>query len=99
MKFIECYNPLICCLSNSVDVHARDRAVHDLLCYDAAGGAGGDREVHVRFDPHPGELTLEAIKQFYIAIDREEWKFEVLCDLYSTLTITLAIIYCNIRRS
>eukprot|EP01037_Dinobryon_pediforme_P018520 gene18520-18800_t len=25
--------------------------------------------------------------------------FEVLCDLYSTLTITLAIIYCNIRRS
>ena len=34
------------------------------------------------------ELTLEGIKQFYIAIEREEWKFEVLCDLYSTLTIT-----------
>eukprot|EP01034_Spumella_vulgaris_P024927 gene24927-31323_t len=44
------------------------------------------------------ELTLEGIKQFYIAIEREEWKFETLCDLYSTLTITQAIIYCNTRR-
>ena len=44
------------------------------------------------------ELTLEGIKQFYIAITREEWKLETLCDLYSTLTITQAIIYCNTRR-
>jgi len=44
------------------------------------------------------ELTLEGIKQFYIAIDREEWKFDTLCDLYKTLTITQAIIYCNTRR-
>eukprot|EP01041_Mallomonas_annulata_P009240 gene9240-19176_t len=44
------------------------------------------------------ELTLEGIKQFYIAIEREEWKLETLCDLYSTLTITQAIIYCNTRR-
>merc|ERR1711937_334123 len=28
------------------------------------------------------ELTLEGIKQFYIAVDREEWKLETLCDLY-----------------
>jgi len=44
------------------------------------------------------ELTLEGIKQFYIAIDKEEWKLETLCDLYATLTITQAIIYCNTRR-
>lgn len=44
------------------------------------------------------ELTLEGIRQFYIAIDREDWKLETLCDLYSTLTITQAIIYCNTRR-
>lgn len=44
------------------------------------------------------ELTLEGIKQFYIGIDREEWKLETLCDLYETLTITQAIIYCNTRR-
>merc|ERR1711964_788232 len=44
------------------------------------------------------ELTLEGIRQFYIAIDREEWKVETLSDLYETLTITQAIIYCNTRR-
>jgi translation initiation factor 4A len=44
------------------------------------------------------ELTLEGIKQFYIAIDKEDWKLETLCDLYATLTITQAIIYCNTRR-
>jgi translation initiation factor 4A len=44
------------------------------------------------------ELTLEGIKQFYIAIEREDWKLETLCDLYETLTITQAIIYCNTRR-
>jgi len=44
------------------------------------------------------ELTLEGIRQFYVAIEREEWKLETLCDLYETLTITQAIIYCNTRR-
>jgi translation initiation factor 4A len=44
------------------------------------------------------ELTLEGIKQFYVAVDQEEWKLDTLCDLYETLTITQAIIYCNARR-
>lgn len=44
------------------------------------------------------ELTLEGIKQFYVAVDKEEWKFGTLCDLYAHLTITQAIIYCNTRR-
>ena len=41
------------------------------------------------------ELTLEGIRQFYIAVEREDWKLETLCDLYETLTITQAIIYCK----
>jgi len=44
------------------------------------------------------ELTLEGIKQFYVSVEKEEWKLETLCDLYETLTITQAIIYCNTRR-
>ena len=44
------------------------------------------------------ELTLEGIKQFYIAVEKEEWKFDTLCDLYDTLTITQAVIFCNTRR-
>lgn len=44
------------------------------------------------------ELTLEGIKQFFVLIEREEWKFDTLCDLYETLTITQAVIFCNTRR-
>jgi len=44
------------------------------------------------------ELTLEGIRQFYIRIEREEWKFETLCDLYDTVNITQAVIFCNTRR-
>jgi len=44
------------------------------------------------------ELTLEGIKQFYIAVEREEWKLDTLCDLYDTLNITQAVIFCNTRR-
>jgi translation initiation factor 4A len=44
------------------------------------------------------EVTLEGIKQFYVAVEREDWKFDTLCDLYETLTITQAIIYCGTKR-
>ncbi|KAM3876222.1 eukaryotic initiation factor 4A-II-like [Diretmus argenteus] len=44
------------------------------------------------------ELTLEGIKQFFIQVDKEEWKLETLCDLYETLTITQAVIFINTRR-
>jgi len=44
------------------------------------------------------DLTLEGIKQFFVAVEREEWKFDTLCDLYDTLTITQAVIFCNTKR-
>ncbi|KAG8697871.1 RNA helicase, partial [Ceratobasidium sp. 423] len=44
------------------------------------------------------ELTLEGIKQFFTAVEKEDWKFDTLCDLYDTLTITQAVIFCNTRR-
>ncbi|KAL3103216.1 hypothetical protein niasHS_002402 [Heterodera schachtii] len=44
------------------------------------------------------ELTLEGIRQFYIFVDKEEWKFETLCDLYDTVNITQAVIFANTRR-
>uniref|UniRef100_A0A2K6T7N2 Helicase ATP-binding domain-containing protein n=1 Tax=Saimiri boliviensis boliviensis TaxID=39432 RepID=A0A2K6T7N2_SAIBB len=33
------------------------------------------------------KLTLEGIKQFYVNVEKEEWKLDTLCDLYKTLTI------------
>ncbi|KAF7488632.1 Eukaryotic initiation factor 4A-III [Sarcoptes scabiei] len=44
------------------------------------------------------ELTLEGIKQFFVSVEHEEWKFDTLCDLYDTLTITQAVIFCNTKR-
>jgi len=44
------------------------------------------------------EVTLEGIRQFYINCDREQWKFDVLCDLYDTLNIAQAVIFCNTKK-
>ena len=44
------------------------------------------------------ELTLEGIKQFFVTVEREEWKLDTLCDLYEALTITQVTIYCNTVR-
>jgi translation initiation factor 4A len=45
------------------------------------------------------ELTLEGIKQYYVALEDEEQKYETLKDLYKTMAMSQCIIYCNsIRR-
>lgn len=41
------------------------------------------------------ELTLEGIKQYYINIEKNEYKYETLCDIYSNISISQSIIYCN----
>jgi len=46
----------------------------------------------------PEQVTLEGIKQYYVELPREDWKYEVLCDLYQQLNINQAIIYCNKRQ-
>jgi len=44
------------------------------------------------------EITLEGIRQFYINCEREMWKLDTLCDLYDTLNIAQAVIFCNSRK-
>lgn len=44
------------------------------------------------------ELTLEGIKQFYVNTEREDYKLDILTDLYETLNITQSVIFCNTRR-
>lgn len=74
-------------------------------------------------------LSLEGIRQFYVAVEvgagggegggaglaarrrrgalrpaslpppqKEDWKFDTLCDLYDSLTVTQAVIFCNSRK-
>lgn len=40
-------------------------------------------------------LTLEGIQQYYIALHNDEQKYETLKDLYSSITLSQCIIYCN----
>lgn len=42
-------------------------------------------------------LTLEGIKQFYINIKFNDWKYDILKDLYETINISQCIIYINSR--
>lgn len=44
------------------------------------------------------ELTLEGIRQFYINVTKEEWKFDTLTDLYETISLTQTVIFCNTKR-
>jgi translation initiation factor 4A len=46
----------------------------------------------------PTAVRLEGIQQFYINLDREDHKFECICDLYKHLNITQAVIFCNKRQ-
>jgi len=44
------------------------------------------------------ELTLEGIRQYYVNVEHEKYKFETLCDFYETQNISASIIYVNSRR-
>jgi len=44
------------------------------------------------------ELKLDRIKQFYIDVQGEEWKYDTLLDLYKVIPNSRSIVYCNIRR-
>jgi len=46
----------------------------------------------------PEEVTLEGISQYYVAMQKEEWKFDALCDIYKQLNVNQALIYCNKRQ-
>lgn len=44
------------------------------------------------------ELTLEGIQQFFINVEQELYKYDCLTDLYDSISVTQAVIFCNTRR-
>jgi translation initiation factor 4A len=46
----------------------------------------------------PDSVRLDGIQQFYVNLDREDHKFECICDLYKNLNISQAVIFCNKRQ-
>ncbi|KAG0165819.1 RNA helicase required for poly(A+) mRNA export [Apophysomyces sp. BC1015] len=62
------------------------------------------RKFATRFAPEANEISLkreelsvDAIKQFFMDCDSEEHKYEVLCNLYDLLTVSQSIIFCKRR--
>jgi superfamily II DNA/RNA helicase len=46
----------------------------------------------------PEQVTLDGITQYYVGLEKDDWKYDVLCDLYKQLTINQALIYVNKRQ-
>ena len=46
----------------------------------------------------PDEVTLEGIKQYYVNLERDDWKLPVLLDLYQRITVNQCLIYVNKRQ-
>jgi translation initiation factor 4A len=51
----------------------------------------------IRIVLQPEQVTLEGIQQYYVPLEKDEWKLEVLCDIYEGLSIKQSLIYCNTR--
>lgn len=97
-----------------LDVHGFRDNVHDILkemspttkvALFSATMPPGVLELANQFMTNPvkiivktEELTLEGIRQYYIAVGREEVKYDVLADIYNSISITSCVIFCNTRR-
>jgi ATP-dependent RNA helicase DDX19/DBP5 len=62
------------------------------------------RKFSYKFAPDANEITLkreelsvDAIKQFYMDCNGEDHKYEVLCNLYELLTVSQSIIFCKVK--
>lgn len=45
------------------------------------------------------EITLEGIRQYYVNVEKEDWKLATLLDLYENISVNQAIIFCNTRKN
>lgn len=41
------------------------------------------------------ELTLEGLRQYFIAVEKEDWKFDTLCDVSSSLLREMEKLICS----
>ena len=41
------------------------------------------------------ELSLTGVLQYYVNVEREEWRFVTLCDVLESCTFSQVVVYCN----
>ena len=44
------------------------------------------------------EVTLDGIRQYYIDVVQDNYKYEILCDLYKTISVSQTIIFCRTKQ-
>ena len=44
------------------------------------------------------EISVKEIKQYYVKLNKEEEKFDTLCEIYDSMTITQSVIFCNMKK-
>ena len=44
------------------------------------------------------ELSLSGVAQFFVELEKEEWKFDALCDLYESLVVAQAVVFVNTKQ-
>lgn len=55
-------------------------------------------DVLCRLEYHRANYCIQGIKQYYVDVGEEDWKFDTFYDLYGRLVINQAIIFCNTRQ-
>ena len=45
------------------------------------------------------ELTLEGIRQYYVQVDDERWKMDVITDLHKEISVHTCVIFCNSQKT
>jgi translation initiation factor 4A len=84
-----------------VDIIPRDSQI----CIFSATLSHDVLDITKKFMNHPTKilvknelLTLEGIKQFFIALKKEQWKLGTLIDLYEKINVSQSIIYVNTKQ-
>lgn len=65
---------------------------------DVINLTGGFMRNPVKILVKADQLTLEGIKQYYVNVDNENQKFEVLCDIYDTISVSQGLIFVNSKQ-
>jgi translation initiation factor 4A len=58
-----------------------------------------DKILHdpIRITLKTADVKLDGIKQFYVKLDEDSWKFDAFCDIFESLTIQSSIIFVNTK--
>jgi len=89
--FKECIHDIIQCVSKETQICLFSATLPDEILELTDKFMNKPERVLVKKE----QLTLEGIQQFFINIKHNDWKYDVITDLYDTINVGQCIIYMN----